>query len=205
MRTVNTRCGVLLAGGASTRFGGSPKGLAPLGGQRVADFPLAALTRVCETVVIASNDSDASRWFPAHRVVADREAGRGALGALETALRIADGRPAVVCAWDMPCVTSDLLDALAVEVEAGAACAVPQHSDGRFEPLCAVYGARCLPIVEALLARGVRAAHAVVAESQGHGWPIAPAPDGFSPFFNINTRDDLALAESHWSHHVADP
>ncbi|HYW51491.1 MAG TPA: molybdenum cofactor guanylyltransferase, partial [Gemmatimonadaceae bacterium] len=148
------RCGVLLAGGASTRFGGAPKGLAALGDRRVADGPLRALQASCGEVVIAANDDAAPTWFPEFRIVIDSEAGRGALGALETALHASDAATIIVCAWDMPFVTSALLDELAEAVEAGASCVVPVHPGGRHEPLCAAYGRQCAAATTALLKRG---------------------------------------------------
>lgn len=191
------RCGVLLAGGAGTRFGGAPKGLAPVGDRRVADGPLRALQATCADVLIAANDSTAPQWFPGFRIVADREPGRGALGALETALHASDAETIVVCAWDMPFVTAEVLDALAVTVEAGAACAVPVHPDGHHEPLCAAYGRQCAPWSTSLLQGGEHAAHALLQVTHGVDWPISAhlAPQQAERvFFNINTPDDLMQA-----------
>ena len=193
------RCGVLLAGGTSTRFGGGPKGLASLGAMRVADGPLRALERVCDEVVIAANDPDATVWFASHTIVRDAIPGRGALGALETALRAANGRTLVVCAWDMPFVTAATLETLAAVVDAGASCCVPQHADGLLEPLCAAYAPICADVATALLAQGERAAHLVQQACGGVGWSIADHVSGEQAtrvFFNVNTHDDLRLAAS---------
>ena len=193
------RCGVLLAGGAGTRFGGAAKGLIQLGTERVADGPLRALAAVCGDVVIAANDPAAASWFPARRVVRDRVAGLGALGALETALRAAGGRIVVVCAWDMPFVTAAILAQLAAVVEAGASCCVPMHIDGQLEPLCAAYAASCAPVASELLDYGERAAHALIDAVAGSHWSIATTlspDDAARTFFNVNTPDDLRRAAS---------
>ncbi len=193
------RCGVLLAGGAGTRFGGAFKGLLPLGQERVADGALRALIQVCDDVVIAANDAAADDWFPGHRVVRDREPGLGALGALDTALRAANERNVVVCAWDMPFVTAALLTALIATVDAGASCCVPVHADGSHEPLCAAYSPQCAATVSTLLVSGERAAHAIVDAVHGSRWSIAEelSPDvAARTFFNVNTPDDLRRAES---------
>ena len=197
MSVTPQRCGVLLAGGRSTRFGGSPKGLAALGATRVCEYALRALADVCDEVVIAANDANAASWFPDHRIFPDRTAGRGALGALETALLAAAGRIAVVCAWDMPFVTAAMLDEFARIVEDGESCCVPLHADGRHEPLCAAYAASCGLRTSELLARGERAAHMLCESASGHRWPIAShldAEHAVRAFHNINTTDDLALA-----------
>jgi molybdopterin-guanine dinucleotide biosynthesis protein A len=199
MSATPERCGVLLAGGGSTRFGGSPKGLAALGATRVCEYALRALSDVCDEVVIAANDPDAARWFPGHRIVPDDVAGLGALGALETALLAAAGRTTVVCAWDMPFVSAALLDECARAVEGGDSCCVPVHADGRHEPLCAAYGPSCLALVTAMLARGERAAHRLSELAGGRAWRTASqlgVERAVRTFHNINTRDDLAKAES---------
>lgn len=193
------RCGVLLAGGGSTRFGGSPKGLATLGATRVCEYVLRALGDVCDEVVIAANDPDAARWFPGYRIVPDRIANLGALGALDTALLAAAGRTAVVCAWDMPFVTPALLDTFARAVESGESCCVPMHADGRHEPLCAAYGPSCASLVTELLSCGERAAHLLCERAGGRPWETASHLDAETvvrTFHNINTPDDLARAES---------
>lgn len=199
METIPQRCGVLLAGGGSTRFGGSPKGLAALGATRVCEYALRALGDVCDEVVIAANDPDAAQWFPGYRIVPDRVAGLGALGALETALLTAAGRTAVVCAWDMPFVTTAMLDEFARIVEAGANCCVPFHDDGRQEPLCAAYGPSCTTLVTTLLRDGERTAQRLAELAGASRWRTAShlgAERAVRTFHNINTPDDLARAES---------
>lgn len=193
------RRGVLLAGGSGTRFGGQAKGLLRFGGGRLADAALGALRATCDDVVIAANDTAADQWFPGHHVVRDALAGRGALGALETALLAGEGALIVVCAWDMPFVNREVLDRLAATVERGATCCVPVHADGRCESLCAAYAPSCAAVATALLAGGERAAHALADAVGGAKWQIAAmlSPAAASrTFFNVNTPDDLQLAES---------
>ena len=191
------RRGVLLAGGASARFGGAPKGLTCLGSARLADYPLRALLATCDEVWIAANDPLAATWFPAHHVIGDVVPGLGGLGALATALGGGDGTTTVVCAWDMPFVTAALLDTLAAAVEDGAACAIPQHANGMLEPLCGAYGPAASAAVVALLARDERAAQSLPQALGGFRWPIDPSPDDTPPpCFNVNTTADLERART---------
>ncbi len=179
----------------------------PFGSGRLADVALAALCAVCTDVLIAANDENADRWFPPHRVVRDVVAGRGALGALETALLAGDGAVLTVCAWDMPFITAEVLDQLTTAVEQGASCCVPVHADGRCEPLCAAYASSCATVATALLARGERAAHALLREAQGMPWPIGahlPLAVASHTFLNVNTPDDLRFAESWHIMHQGD-
>jgi molybdenum cofactor guanylyltransferase len=195
--------GVLLAGGASSRFGGRHKGLLSFSGRRLADFPLDALTVVCDEVCIAANDPDAASWFPGHRVVRDSVSGLGSIGALHTALTAAAGRVAVVCAWDLPLVTSDILLALVNVVQDGATCCVPRLATG-LEPLCAAYdSAACLPAIEQMIRDSDLVAHRVLTVANGHAWSPTTAIERETvqrAFFNVNTPDDLRDAEYTYNH-----
>jgi molybdenum cofactor guanylyltransferase len=154
--------GVLLAGGAARRFGGHPKGLARVGGSRIADLALAALRGATTSQLVAANDPRAPRWFPGLRVIADETPGLGPLGGLATALRAAAGAPVIVVAWDMPFVTTDLLLELRRRGEAGVSAVVPVHGPERqAEPLCAWYAAESLATCQALLDAGARRAAAL--------------------------------------------
>lgn len=167
--------GVLLAGGAARRFGGQPKGLARLDGTRIADFALAALRGATTSQIVVANDPDAGRWFPGQRVVTDLVPGLGPLGGLATAMHAAAGAPALVLAWDMPFVTTELLAELRRRGEAGASAVVPVHGEGRWaEPLCAWYAPEGLATCLALLDAGARRAGALFdalpgAETMGDG------------------------------------
>jgi len=55
--------GAIVAGGASSRFGGQAKGLLEVGGQRIIDRIASALRPVVETIAIVSNAPDASEWL----------------------------------------------------------------------------------------------------------------------------------------------
>jgi molybdopterin-guanine dinucleotide biosynthesis protein A len=160
--------GVLLAGGAARRFGGAPKGLARLGGRRLADLALGALAAVTREQIVVANAPSATHWFPGHRVVADEDPGIGPLGGLATALWAAHGAPVLVVAWDMPFVTAGLLAALREEGEREGASVVPVHGVAdRAEPLCAYYRPDALAVCLGLIAAGERRARALHAALPG--------------------------------------
>jgi molybdenum cofactor guanylyltransferase len=195
-------CGVLLAGGNATRFGGGPKGLQAFSGRRLADAALDALSSTCGEVIIATNAADAASWFPPHRVVRDSGDARGGLAALHTALTAAAPRNVLVCAWDMPFVHTTLLRALQQMVSDGASAAVPTHADGVREPLCAAYSASLMQHATCLMQAGVRAAYRLTADRPETAWAInehLSSSDAARIFLSVNTPNDLAHA-SQWIH-----
>ena len=199
--------GVILAGGGATRYGGLPKGLERVGGERIVDRVARALRAVTDELLLIANDPGAAHWLSGVRVETDVRAGEGALGGLHAALTHAEG-DVVLVAWDMPFVSGALLGAMRARGERGAgsgedgADAVLPESDGSrrgVEPLCAWYSARCLPAVTAALDAGdrrviafhdaVRTVRFGLDEVRGFGDPARL-------FANVNTPEELAWAES---------
>jgi molybdenum cofactor guanylyltransferase len=190
--------GVILAGGRSSRFGGAPKGLARIGGERIIDRVARALRASTDALLLAANDPAAEGWVPGALRVADRTPGLGALGGLQAAMAHA-GTPLLVVAWDMPFVSASLLRELRARGERGALGVVPEGPDGRPEPLCAWYSNALLPRIERLLAAGERRAMAL---ADGYGIEriaqaaVAEHGDPALIFDNVNTVDDLRRAEA---------
>lgn len=191
--------GVILAGGASVRYGGTPKGLARVGGRRLIDRVAASLAAATDELLLVANDPAADAWLPGVRRVSDVLAGEGSLGGLHAALHHATGSVLVV-AWDMPFVPAALLRRLHALGE-GADAAVPESGSHRgIEPLCAWYAPSCLDAIERAISRGdrrvigfyeaVRVARLPAAEASAYGDPAWM-------FMNVNTPEDLEAAEAY--------
>jgi molybdopterin-guanine dinucleotide biosynthesis protein A len=200
--------GAILAGGGATRFGGRPKGLEVVGGERILDRLERTMREALgEPPLLVANAPDAHTWRPDLRVTADLRPGLGSLGGIYTAVA---GAPApVVCvAWDMPFVTAALVRALAEGLTRHDA--VLPESDGRrgVEPLCAAYGPACLEaIAERLDAGDLRAISFHPRISVGI-LPLAEVRTFGDPaflFFNVNTADDLAAADELWRRYGSSP
>ncbi len=124
--------GILLAGGASRRFG-SPKALARLGGETLAERAWRLLGEVCaERIAVGRLDG---LPFPA---LADE--GTGPVAAIAAGLRAAAHDVAVVVPVDMPLLTSGALRLLAgscrdaaVAQEGPLPCAVARRALPAFE------------------------------------------------------------------------
>jgi molybdopterin-guanine dinucleotide biosynthesis protein A len=203
--------GAVLAGGAARRYGGSPKGLLAVGGRRILDRVVDALTAVTgQAPLLIANAPDARDWRPDLETIADARPGSGSVGGIYTA--VAAGAEPVLCvAWDMPFVSEGLLRALVAEWDTAAWDAVLPASDpqglpvgrGRrgVEPLCAVYGPACAAAIERQLDRGDLKAIAF------HAWVrvgilslerVRGFGDPEELFLNVNTPADLERAEAVW-------
>ena len=192
-----------LAGGASRRLGGAPKGLEIVGGKRILDSVLDALRGACDYVVLAANDAAAMSWAPGIVVVRDRLPGTGGLAGVDAALhRAPSGAGALAVAWDMPFVTPDLLRALMGAARAHRADVVVPESDSPygFEPFCAFYAKDVAPALATFLDAGGGAARDFVRQVQRvHRIPraeIAKLGDPQRLFFSVNTPEDLDRART---------
>jgi molybdenum cofactor guanylyltransferase len=193
--------GVVLAGGAASRYGGVAKGLEQVGGRRIIDRVADALRATTDDLLLIANDAAADRWLPGVRRMSDVRPGLGSLGGIHAALVHAGGA-AIVVAWDMPFVPAGLLAALR-DLGRGADAAVPESDSKRgVEPLCAYYAPACVAAIERRLDAGDRRVIAFYDDvdlRRLDAPSVARFGDPKRLFMNVNTPDDLALAERYAS------
>jgi molybdopterin-guanine dinucleotide biosynthesis protein A len=196
------RCtGVILAGGQATRYGGRAKGLERVGGQRVIDRVADVLRPATDELLLIANDPAASAWLPGVRVEGDVRPGCGSLGGIHAALSHAGGS-VIVVAWDMPFVPARLLVALRAFGEFADAALPASDSRRGVEPLCAYYSERCLAAIERRLDGGERRVVSFFDDVRVARLPapeVATFGDPARMFMNVNSPDELALAEQHAS------
>jgi molybdopterin-guanine dinucleotide biosynthesis protein A len=191
--------GVILAGGEARRYGGAAKGLERVGGRRIIDRVAQVLAVAADDLLLVANDPDAAAWLPGVPVAADVRPGNGSLGGIHAALTRA-ARPILVVAWDMPFVPAALLRALRA-LGRGADVAVPESTSTRgVEPLCAYYDPACLGAIDRHLDAGDRRVVGFFDEVRVARLPddqVRRFGDPALMFLNVNTPDELVLAERH--------
>lgn len=191
--------GVVLAGGGATRYGGHPKGLERVGGLRIIDRVVAALREATDDLLLIANDPAAQVWLPGVRTAGDVLRDSGSVAGIHAALTHA-GSAVLIVAWDMPFVPAELLRALRALAEGdGSDVAVPESGSRRgVEPMCAYYAPPCLPAIERAVARDDRRVVAFFDEvrvTRMNAEDVARVGDPEHIFMNVNTPEDLALAE----------
>ena len=167
--------GILLVGGASTRFG-SPKALARFRGETLAERAWRLLGEACEERLAVGKRADALE-LPFELIDDDNE-NRAALAGIVAGLRAAPTELAVVVPVDMPLVTAALLRELADSCDDAAA--------PRGAPLPAAFRRRTLPLLERRLAAGELALHEMLDELETVEVDVAP-----ELLVNVNTADEL--------------
>jgi molybdopterin-guanine dinucleotide biosynthesis protein A len=167
--------GVLLVGGASTRFG-SPKALAQFDGETLADRAWRLLGEACdERIAVGKREDGLELPFD---LLDDGTAVRAPIAGVVAGLRAARHDLAVVIPVDVPLLTAAALHELA------AACrdvAMPPSG-----PLPGAYRRTALPELERALADERLALRAAIAELD-----VAIVDLDAALLVNVNTPDDV--------------
>jgi molybdopterin-guanine dinucleotide biosynthesis protein A len=182
--------GVILAGGASSRFGGEPKGLKVLRGMPLAGHVHASLSMVCREVVIECVPGSGYQGLGVACISASSvHAGKGPLAGLLAGLeRGGDEGQVAFAPCDMPLIAPGVFERLGREPR--GAWAVSPRGD---EPLVCVLPANLGDAVRAALALSPipRVVH-VLAQAGARGVMFAEE----WPFANVNTPGDLVRLEA---------
>jgi molybdopterin-guanine dinucleotide biosynthesis protein A len=191
-----TVTGVIQAGGKSTRMGGRPKALMELGGRRIIDRVVTALSEVVEDLLIVTNTPDLyeSLGLP---MVPDVYPDHGSLGGIYSGLKAAGGEAAFTVACDMPFLHREVVR-LVVERAPLGDVVIPRVGR-QLETLHAAYRKTCLPHIEEQLLRGqlkivdffdrVRVVEIPEAELARWGDPAVVC-------MNVNTPEELERARA---------
>lgn len=190
-----TTSAIVLAGGRSSRFGGS-KLDADLAGRTVLDRSIDAVVAACSEVLVvgrASGDRPGVRYLP------DTEAFDGPLAGLVMGLEAASGDVAVVIGGDMPLAESRVLALLAARLDGGStATLLDDGAQARPLPM-AVRRVAALAAATAAMGAGERSLRAflgrleteVVPES---AWRALDPAGG--TLIDVDTTEDLAQARA---------
>ena len=185
----------ILAGGKSRRMGRN-KALLPFRGRPLVARVHETLQPLFEDIFLVTNDPGLFDFVPCPKIP-DRVPGKGPISGVDAALRFSRYPYVLVVGCDTPFLSPSLLELLAGKTQ-DADLVIPCGPRGP-EPLCAVYGKGCLPLIEESLRKGDFSLMALVGRLRTREIPaeeVTEVDPGFRSFMNINTPDDFrTLAE----------
>lgn len=183
---------MILAGGASRRFGG-PKGLARLNGTRLVDIVQTCIRAQTTGPLALNAAADGPYASLGLRIIPDSHANQpGPLAGLYAAMNWAAelGHEHVVTVpVDLPFLPANLV----TELHNAGAPAIAASAE-RKHPAAGLWSVSLKGDLDTQIKSGMRAAHAWVEHCKAAPAHFEPNPDGRDPFFNINTPADLAEA-----------
>jgi len=187
--------GFILAGGASSRMG-TDKARLMLDGRTFLEHIAGALHAIAPNIsMVGARPVSFGASLP---VVADIHRDCGALGGIHAALRASRAPWAAIVSCDLPFVTGELFLRLKDFCDEDTDAVAPLQSDGRPQPLCALYSpAGCLEFVEQLLREGERRPRVLLRQVRTR-WVVptelVDLPDAGLFFMNVNTPEDYKRA-----------
>ena len=161
---------------------------------------LAAASACLEECLIVTRQTELYREWPA-KVVADRFEIRSPLTGIHAGLTNMRSDFAFVTSCDTPLLKAALVKRLVDALDPGADVVVPA-SGTFFQPLCAIYACRCVPVIEEILRQGEvkvdRLYSRVKVKRVAYRYFKAVDPE-LSSFFNVNTPGDLETVRRLWA------
>src|SRR5712692_7772449 len=189
--------GFILVGGRSSRMGKDKSRLLFSGQTAVDRIATELRSATAQVFLVGSGYEEAASDL---EMVPDTHERWGALGGIHAALGAGRADWALIVACDLPFVTRDLFSRLqTLSQRESPDAVVPIQSDGRPQPLCALYRcAPCLLEAERLIARGEHTPRALLANVKTR-WvqpeELVDLPGAENFFFNVNTPADYQQAQ----------
>jgi molybdopterin-guanine dinucleotide biosynthesis protein A len=175
----------ILVGGRSSRMG-VDKARAESNGRALALRVADRARAVCDEISLIGDPAMYAEL--GLRVIPDNFPGEGPLAGIEAALLATTKEANLILACDMPAVKENLLEEL---FEPKADCVIPQHADGKIEPLCAVYRKSCHTAVKSMLESGIRGVTEAIRLFESHSLAVRYVRvSGAAEFANLNTPED---------------
>jgi len=144
---------IIMAGGSSSRMG-TDKSILPLEGKPMIERICEQLHGTFSQILISAGDTDKFA-FLGHQVVADKMQSQGPLMGIASALETSANEINFVMACDIPYINLSFVRKMlaeAIDVD----MVIPVGSDGKYEPLFAVYCKSALAAINEVLASGRR-------------------------------------------------
>lgn len=177
--------GLILAGGASRRFG-SDKARHPVAGRPMIAHVYDVLADVADPIYVSVRAPNADTDLPVKHVY-DGYPDAGPLAGLHAGLCRCATPWLLALACDMPFLTVDVLRTLLAARAAAPGPVVARTPDGRLHPLCALYPRTVLGEVGAALQSHRYALRDLLLRAS----PIIEIPVPLGPLRNINQPQDL--------------
>ncbi|MEJ2642905.1 MAG: molybdenum cofactor guanylyltransferase [Desulfosarcinaceae bacterium] len=183
---------LLLAGGRSRRMPGINKAFAEINGRPMILHVLDTLKACFDAVAIVAKDRSLYQGLGV-AVIEDRLPVQSPLAGIHAGLSVLAGDYLFCCACDTPLITAALIETLVNEIRPDTDVVVPRLGP-YYQPLCAIYGRRCLPVAADLLAAGevkVDRLYTKVVVNEVPEHRLRHVDPHLNAFLNVNTPADL--------------
>ncbi len=187
-------CGaLLLAGGRSRRMPGINKAFAEVAGRPMIQRILDTLRACFESVHIVAKDRAPYAGLGVD-VIEDRLPVQSPLAGIHAGLTAVAREYLFCCPCDTPLLSREVIETILAEIRPTTDVVVPRLGPF-YQPLCAVYSHRCLPVIADMLAEGevkVDRLYSQVVLKEVSEPLLRRVDPHLHAFLNVNTPADLA-------------
>ncbi len=188
--------GVILSGGLAKRFDGREKAFLRIGEERILDKIYCVFKELFDEIIIVTNSPHQFVAWDLD-IVTDLFDIRSSLTGIHAGLFYASNPYVFFSACDAPFLKREIVETVLDGIDGGIDIVIPETSAGR-EPLCAAYSRRCLNIAEQHLRQQklkIQLAFRKCRIKTISGKKLRQKDPDLISFFNINTPEDLELAQ----------
>ena len=188
--------GVILAGGLNKRFAGKKRALEKIGGKAILSYTYDLFRDVFDEVILITNDPMAYLSFDV-KIATDIYQVRSSLTGIHAGLSMASNRWAFFAACDTPFIKKELVELVISAIDDKSDIILPETEKGS-EPLCAAYSKQCLTSMTQSLEKEKLKIKLAIQNLRIKEVPehlLKEKDPELVSFFNINTPEDLKLAE----------
>lgn len=187
--------GLVLAGGKSKRFGQDKASYAFHDGVCQLDYATRLLDAFCSKVAVSVSGGQPSTFAEeggVYDLIKDRAGVEGPIGGVLSGLAEARGMGLFVIACDMPLLDASLVLRLLTQRDESRLATCYLASDGKPEPLCAIYEPHCLTALERHVESGYSSLRRFLMDENVLMVPCR-SPELLT---SLNTREDVERLQS---------
>jgi molybdenum cofactor guanylyltransferase len=188
--------GVILAGGAGSRFNGRLKPKIVIAGESMISRIISVVRDLFDEIIIVTNNPEEFKEFSFCRIVQDQILNAGPLGGIHAAMKTSSNDAIFVFAGDMPFLDKGIILRLIDAYDTADADAVIPEIEEYIEPLHSVYSTSLTEKLEAYLKN--ENSHAVrdfIKSLNVKYLQFDGSEKNRKAFTNINSSSDIFLAE----------
>lgn len=184
--------GVILAGGASRRFGGITKSNIVVDGEKIISRIINTINDLFSEIIIITNTPSEFQDLSRYRVASDHFQNAGPLAGIHSGLILSENDAIFVFAGDMPFLSKEIIEEQTRQFRLNESEVLIPRIGELIEPLHSIYRVSVLPRMERFLAEGKnRAVRDFLSGLHVDYFILQDSEENRRAFTNINTQRDI--------------
>jgi len=184
--------GVILAGGASRRFGGITKSNIVVDGEKIISRIISTINDLFSEIIIITNTPSEFQDLSRYKIASDHFQNAGPLAGIHSGLKSSENDAIFVFAGDMPFLSKEIIEEQTRQFRLNESEVLIPRIGELIEPLHSIYRVSVLPRMERFLAEGKnRAVRDFLSGLHVDYFILQDSEENRRAFTNINSQGDI--------------